>query len=114
MVTFSAIEQETKQQKPPKSLFPLLTGLRTSQSTPISNRKKDKQQQLAQINFYKDDDETADKRNFIFATDAIVDHPLRIGVGYGSYICYSCTILSDKVGLGLGLLVCIAVPNYSV
>ncbi|KAI9321799.1 Phox homologous domain-containing protein [Dichotomocladium elegans] len=31
-----------------------------------------------------------------FATDAIVDQPLRIGSGHGSYVCYNCTVLSDK------------------
>ena len=73
-----------------KSLFPLLKGLKTSQSTPINGAQ-------AQINFFKNDNIEPDAKHFIFATDAIVDHPLRIGVGYGSYICYSCTILSDKV-----------------
>lgn len=73
-----------------KSLFPLLKGLKTSQSTPINGAQ-------AQINFFKNDNVETDAKHFIFATDAIVDHPLRIGVGYGSYICYSCTILSDKV-----------------
>ncbi|CAO3690810.1 unnamed protein product [Rhizopus stolonifer] len=68
-----------------KSLFPLLKGLRPSQSLPVKRGEE-----VANINFYKNDD------NFVFATDAIVDHPLRIGVGYGSYICYSCTIFSDK------------------
>ncbi|KAG2207250.1 hypothetical protein INT46_008868 [Mucor plumbeus] len=72
-----------------KSLFPLLKGLKTSQSTPINGAQ-------AQINFFKNDNIEPDAKHFIFATDAIVDHPLRIGVGYGSYICYSCTILSDK------------------
>ncbi|KAG1093907.1 hypothetical protein G6F42_018859 [Rhizopus arrhizus] len=64
-------------------------GLKTSQSTPINGAQ-------AQINFFKNDNVEPDAKHFIFATDAIVDHPLRIGVGYGSYICYSCTILSDK------------------
>ncbi|CAO3630784.1 unnamed protein product [Mucor fragilis] len=72
-----------------KSIFPLLKGLKTSQSTPINGAQ-------AQINFFKNDNVEPDAKHFIFATDAIVDHPLRIGVGYGSYICYSCTILSDK------------------
>ncbi|KAK4521679.1 Respiratory supercomplex factor 1, mitochondrial [Mucor velutinosus] len=71
------------------SIFPLLKGLKTSQSTPINGAQ-------AQINFFKNDNVEPDAKHFIFATDAIVDHPLRIGVGYGSYICYSCTILSDK------------------
>lgn len=90
----------TKSLSPPsppkktKSLFPLLKGLRTSQSTPVVGRNS--KDAPAQINFYKNDDNN-DAKHFIFATDAIVDHPLRIGVGYGSYICYSCTILSDKV-----------------
>lgn len=78
-----------------KSIFPSLMGLRTSQSTPVK-RNGDNSNGPAQINFFKDDD-NKDAKRFIFATDAIVDHPLRIGVGYGSYICYSCTILSDKV-----------------
>ncbi|KAG1336723.1 hypothetical protein G6F63_009397 [Rhizopus arrhizus] len=69
-----------------KSLFPLLKGLRPSQSMPVKKRSEE----VAHINFYKNDE------NFVFATDATVDHPLRIGVGYGSYICYSCTIFSDK------------------
>lgn len=73
-----------------KSIFPLLKGLKTSQSTPVNGAQ-------AQINFFKNDNVEPDAKHFIFATDAIVDHPLRIGVGYGSYICYSCTILSDKV-----------------
>lgn len=90
MVPFSNIE------KKPKSLFPLLKGLRSSQSTPVG-RNNSNSSAPAQINFYKDDDKSTDAKHFIFATDAIVDHPLRIGVGYGSYICYSCTILSDKV-----------------
>ncbi|KAI8333067.1 Phox homologous domain-containing protein [Chlamydoabsidia padenii] len=50
---------------------------------------------LANINFYKDssdDNTTTDS----FAADAIVDHPLRIGAGYGSYICYNCTVVSNK------------------
>lgn len=72
-----------------KSIFPLLKGLKTSQSTPVNGAQ-------AQINFFKNDNVEPDAKHFIFATDAIVDHPLRIGVGYGSYICYSCTILSDK------------------
>lgn len=87
MVPFKNVEKK-------KSLFPLLKGLRSSQSTPI---RKNSSNEPAQINFYKDDDKVTDAKHFIFATDAIVDHPLRIGVGYGSYICYSCTILSDKV-----------------
>jgi hypothetical protein len=83
------------EKKPPKttssSLFPLLKkGLRSSHSTPINSGAP------AQINFFKNDTETKDAKHFIFATDATVDHPLRIGVGYGSYVCYSCTILSDK------------------
>ncbi|KAG2200933.1 hypothetical protein INT47_003168 [Mucor saturninus] len=83
-----------EEKKKTKSIFPLLKGLRSSQSTPI---RKNNTSEPAQINFYKDDDRTStDAKHFIFATDAIVDHPLRIGVGYGSYICYSCTILSDK------------------
>ncbi|CAO3653961.1 unnamed protein product [Mucor hiemalis] len=89
----------TKSPSPPpkktKSLFPLLKGLRTSQSTPVVGRNSN--DAPAQINFYKNDDNSnTDAKHFIFATDAIVDHPLRIGVGYGSYICYSCTITSDK------------------
>ncbi|CAO3577780.1 unnamed protein product [Absidia cylindrospora] len=48
---------------------------------------------LAQINFYKEGDGNVTRT---FASDAIVDHPLRIGVGYGSYICYSCTVFSNK------------------
>lgn len=80
-------------EKKSKGLFPLLKGLRSSQSTPVKRNNS----APAQINFYKDDDKSTDAKHFIFATDAIVDHPLRIGVGYGSYICYSCTILSDKV-----------------
>lgn len=74
------------------SLFPLLKkGLKSSHSTPVNGGAP------AQINFFKNDTETKDAKHFIFATDATVDHPLRIGVGYGSYICYSCTVLSDKV-----------------
>ncbi|KAI8641564.1 hypothetical protein BD408DRAFT_388755 [Parasitella parasitica] len=72
-----------------KSIFPLLKGLKTSQSTPVHGAQ-------VQINFFKNDNVEPDAKHFIFATDAIVDHPLRIGFGYGSYICYSCTILSDK------------------
>ncbi|KAI9281613.1 Phox homologous domain-containing protein [Sporodiniella umbellata] len=67
-----------------KRLFPLFQNLRPSQSLPV------KKEEVANINFYKNDD------SFVFATDAVVDHPLRIGVGYGSYICYSCTLFSDK------------------
>lgn len=72
-----------------KGLFPLLKGLRPSQSTPIKTGEE-----VAHINFYKNDE------NFIYATDAVVEHPLRIGAGYGSYICYSCTVYSDKVKIG--------------
>ncbi|KAI8358413.1 Phox homologous domain-containing protein [Blakeslea trispora] len=78
------------EKKPKTSLFPLLRGLRTSQSTPVNNSVP------VHINFYQNDNVQKDDKDFIFATDATVDHPLRIGVGYGSYICYSCTVLSDK------------------
>lgn len=94
MITFAPSESiTTVTEKKKIGLFPLLKmgSLRTSQSTPIRNKKD----APAQINFYKEDQQKKD--GFIFATDAIVDHPLRIGVGYGSYICYQCTILSDKV-----------------
>ncbi|SAM00212.1 hypothetical protein [Absidia glauca] len=60
-------------------------SLNSSFSTPVPGA-------LAQINFYKDDREGGQS----FASDAIVDHPLRIGVGYGSYICYNCTVFSNK------------------
>ncbi|KAI8053184.1 uncharacterized protein B0P05DRAFT_561936 [Gilbertella persicaria] len=83
-------EDTNLEKKPKTSLFPLLKGLRTSQSTPVNYSAP------VHINFFKDDNVQKDAKDFIFATDAIVDHPLRIGVGYGSYICYSCTILSDK------------------
>ncbi|KAL7320131.1 hypothetical protein PS15m_000050 [Mucor circinelloides] len=82
-------DMKTINKEKKKSIFPLLKGLKTSQSTPINGAQ-------AQINFFKNDNVEPDAKHFIFATDAIVDHPLRIGVGYGSYICYSCTILSDK------------------
>ncbi|KAI8994857.1 hypothetical protein BDB01DRAFT_831800 [Pilobolus umbonatus] len=72
----------------PKSLFPLLKGLRSSQSTPVLGGP-------AQINFYKNDNE--DNEHFVYASDATVDHPLKIGVGYGSYVCYNCTVLNDKM-----------------
>lgn len=86
------MDELIKSEKKQKNLFPLFKGLRTSQSTPVNSSPP------AHINFFKNDDNAvSDAKHFIFATDAIVDHPLRIGVGYGSYICYSCTILSDKV-----------------
>ncbi|KAI9487071.1 MAG: hypothetical protein EXX96DRAFT_551719 [Benjaminiella poitrasii] len=84
-----------KTEKKGKSLFPLFKGLRPSQSTPVKSSKHN-EESLAHINFFKNDNNKNDSKHFIFATDAMVDHPLRIGVGYGSYICYSCTILSDK------------------
>ncbi|SAL95330.1 hypothetical protein [Absidia glauca] len=55
----------------------------SSYSSPVSGP-------LVQISLYKDTSPQS------FAADAIVDHPLRIGVGYGSYICYSCTVISNK------------------
>ncbi|OBZ84296.1 PX domain-containing protein YPT35 [Choanephora cucurbitarum] len=81
---------EQNEKKPKASLFPLLRGLRTSQSTPVNNSAP------VHINFYQNDNVQKGDKDFIFATDAIVDHPLRIGAGYGSYICYNCTVLSDK------------------
>ncbi|ORZ06702.1 hypothetical protein BCR42DRAFT_427034 [Absidia repens] len=61
--------------------------LNSSYSSPVPGA-------LAQINFYKDDSDGNGIKSF--ASDAIVDHPLRIGVGYGSYICYSCTVFIHK------------------
>ena len=46
----------------------------------------------AQISFFNEDQD----EHQVYACDAIVDHPLRIGIGYGSYICYSCTVFSNK------------------
>ncbi|CDH58696.1 predicted protein [Lichtheimia corymbifera JMRC:FSU:9682] len=68
-------------------MLPLFKGLQSTRSTPLPGAQ-------AQINFFKDDNEGGRKE--IFACDAIVNQPIRIGVGYGSYICYSCTVLSDK------------------
>ncbi|CAO3666320.1 unnamed protein product [Umbelopsis ramanniana] len=48
------------------------------------------------ISFFNDDNETNARRSDVFASDVVVSHPLRIGVGYGSYVCYSCTIYSSK------------------
>ncbi|KAL0077660.1 hypothetical protein J3Q64DRAFT_1746731 [Phycomyces blakesleeanus] len=72
-----------------KLLIPLLKSKNSSRSTPLPGAP-------ARINFYKNDENSDSKDNEIFASDAIVNHPLRIGIGYGSYICYSCTVLSNK------------------
>ncbi|KAG2176520.1 hypothetical protein INT44_007183 [Umbelopsis vinacea] len=48
------------------------------------------------ISFFNDDNETNARRSDVFASDVVVSHPLRIGVGYGSYVCYSCTVYSTK------------------
>ncbi|KAI8878756.1 Phox-like protein [Backusella circina FSU 941] len=91
MIDFNTFhtQSNSNDNKKKGGLFPLLKGLRPSQSTPV------KTQPPAQINFYKNDNKP-DSNHYIFATDAIVNHPLRVGAGYGSYICYNCTILSDK------------------
>ncbi|KAI7868713.1 Phox homologous domain-containing protein [Spinellus fusiger] len=74
-------------EKKSKLMIPRLKG-RSSRSTPLPSTP-------ARINFYKSDD-TSSLSNEPFATDAIVNHPLRIGLGYGSYICYSCTVITEK------------------
>ncbi|KAM3584676.1 hypothetical protein VKS41_003483 [Umbelopsis sp. WA50703] len=48
------------------------------------------------ISIFNDDNEETVRRSSVFASDVEVSHPLRIGVGYGSYVCYSCTIFSSK------------------
>jgi hypothetical protein len=53
------------------------------------------------ISFLNDDNEINARRSDVFASDVVVSHPLRIGVGYGSYVCYSCTIYSSKVRGGM-------------
>ncbi|KAI9011946.1 hypothetical protein CLU79DRAFT_839225 [Phycomyces nitens] len=70
-------------------LLPILKSKKSSRSTPLPGAP-------ARINFYKNDESSDTKDSEIFASDAIVNHPLRIGIGYGSYICYSCTVLSHK------------------
>ncbi|KAI9263447.1 Phox homologous domain-containing protein [Phascolomyces articulosus] len=64
----------------------LFKGLKSTRSTPLPG--------TSQISLFNCDDNN--ERRELFASDAIVNHPLRIGVGYGSYICYNCTVLSDK------------------
>ncbi|ORX51881.1 hypothetical protein DM01DRAFT_1336878 [Hesseltinella vesiculosa] len=58
----------------------------------FGKKQPEPQPSTAQINFYRDDGDD----NQVYACDAIVNHPLRIGIGYGSYICYSCTVFSNK------------------
>jgi hypothetical protein len=62
-----------------------------SASTPIPTTRG------ASINLFNVDNEITARHNDVFASDVEVSHPLRIGVGYGSYVCYSCTIFSSKV-----------------
>ncbi|KAI9306644.1 Phox homologous domain-containing protein [Cunninghamella echinulata] len=81
---FPEIQNETERRS--RLTIPLFKNLGISQSSPVPGAP-------VQINFYNDSDATENK---LFATDAIVSHPLRIGVGYGSYICYSCTVFSNK------------------
>ncbi|KAI8098601.1 Phox homologous domain-containing protein [Halteromyces radiatus] len=78
---------EIRNERRSKLNIPLFKNISSSYSSPVPGA-------LAQINFYKNDNDTDD--NKIFASDAVVSHPLRIGVGYGSYICYSCTVFSNK------------------
>ncbi|KAF7728931.1 PX domain-containing protein ypt35 [Apophysomyces ossiformis] len=73
-----ANDDEVLTEKRSRLLSPFFNSLRSSRSTPLPAGPP------AQINFYKDEE----NKNDIFASDAIVDHPLRIGAG--------CTILSNK------------------
>ncbi|KAG2220329.1 hypothetical protein INT45_004014 [Circinella minor] len=87
----SIIVQDWDNKKPPPSsstrrIPKLFKGLKSTRSTPLPG--------TTQISLYNCDDNN--ERRELFASDAIVNHPLRIGVGYGSYICYNCTVLSDK------------------
>ncbi|ORZ25404.1 hypothetical protein BCR42DRAFT_400078 [Absidia repens] len=75
------------ERRPKLSLSLPFKKINSSYSSPVPSA-------LAQINFYKEEGDGNVTRSF--ASDAIVDHPLRIGVGYGSYICYSCTVFSNK------------------
>ncbi|ORY96160.1 hypothetical protein BCR43DRAFT_563542 [Syncephalastrum racemosum] len=72
-------------------------GLKPTRSTPLPNNYTTNNSGTNNgISFYRDDDQSGRNYDEIFASDAIVHQPLRIGAGYGSYICYNCTILSDK------------------
>ncbi|CAO3687986.1 unnamed protein product [Umbelopsis vinacea] len=62
-----------------------------SASTPIPTTRG-----ASSINLFNVDNEITARHNDVFASDVEVSHPLRIGVGYGSYVCYSCTIFSSK------------------
>lgn len=62
-----------------------------SASTPLPVTRNDS------ISLFNDDNEHTARNSDVFASDVEVSHPLRIGVGYGSYVCYSCTIYSSKV-----------------
>ncbi|CDH48509.1 predicted protein [Lichtheimia corymbifera JMRC:FSU:9682] len=75
-----------------RHLRTLFKGLRRSNTT---NPMYD-DELVPQINLCNQDNEQGERRENTFASDAIVNHPLRIGVGHGSYICYNCTVLSDK------------------
>lgn len=75
----------------------LFRGLKPTRSTPLPNNVADSHGNSNNgISFYRDGDLPGPGYDEIFASDAIVHQPLRIGAGYGSYICYNCTILSDK------------------
>jgi hypothetical protein len=76
MIDFNTFhtQSNSNDKKKKGGLFPLLKGLRPSQSTPV------KTQPPAHINFYKNDNKP-DASHYIFATDAIVNHPLRVGAG---------------------------------
>lgn len=67
-------QQHAEENKAPKlRMIPLFKGLKPTRSTPLPSNAP------AQINFYKDDDTSGAGQ--VFACDAIVDQPLRIGVG---------------------------------
>ncbi|KAI8374389.1 uncharacterized protein BYT42DRAFT_576185 [Radiomyces spectabilis] len=83
------VEARIEAERGSRLRLPLLKGIKSSRSTPLPSEQ-------AKINFYKDDEDDKNGYGTLFASDAMVSHPLRIGIGYGSYICYSCTILSSK------------------
>ncbi|KAG2180907.1 hypothetical protein INT43_008487 [Umbelopsis isabellina] len=73
---------------PSQSTSKIPTLSSTSTPLPVSSNNS--------INIFNDDNEETVRRSSVFASDVEVSHPLRIGVGYGSYVCYSCTIFSSK------------------
>lgn len=76
-----------------RHLRTLFKGLRRSNTT----RPMNEDELVPQINLCNNDNQQGERHDeHTFASDAIVNHPLRIGVGHGSYICYNCTVLSDK------------------